>query len=406
MNDAVKKTDPALLKLELFCRGMKVDPACDLSGARPLLRTRGGLGSGLEVVLPGGLYVNVPVEEKFAAASPFTLVREGDGYAIRRDGGAACPVTLPRRPAFYDRKTSSGKTMSRIAVMQGTYLAVYSSRVCEFWKMNPRMNCRFCSVGLNVGVTEETEKGVRDVVETARAARDEERITFVHFNTGFLWGGELDILEPYIMAVKRETGLLVGVQCPPAPDLAKYDRLRKLGVDHVSFCVELHNESRFREICPGKSAHLGRERYMQAIKYCARVFGKGRVSGEIVAGLEPAADSIAAIEEFAEAGAVSTVCVFRPCVGTDLQDREPPSVEEMLPVFRRAYEVCLERGILIGMAPNIKVGIVLLAEEAAGLPGVRSSPRLAVRACAQRFLRLVVRALFRAKLALNAGGKR
>ena len=43
------------------------------AGGRPILRTRAGLGSGLEAVLPGDLWTNVPVVEPFAAESPYTV---------------------------------------------------------------------------------------------------------------------------------------------------------------------------------------------------------------------------------------------------------------------------------------------------------------------------------------------
>ena len=44
------------------------------------------------------------------------------------------------------------------------------------------------------------------------------------FNTGHLEGeAYLDILEPYVVRIKRETGLLVGVQTPPHHDLRRYD---------------------------------------------------------------------------------------------------------------------------------------------------------------------------------------
>ncbi|MDD4894567.1 MAG: hypothetical protein PHW54_04550, partial [Candidatus Omnitrophica bacterium] len=230
------KINPGLLKLDLFCKGIKIDKSCDLyNDSRPILRTRGGLGSGLELVLPEGLYINVPVEEHFVEKTPYILLKTNDGYFIKKNNDAICKVQLPPRPEFYSARTSTGKLMSRIAVMQGTYLAVYPSRICEFWQMSPKMNCKFCSVGLNVGNTEEHEKSVKEVLETVKAARSELKISFVHFNTGYLYGQELDVLGPYIRAVKKETGLLVGVQCPPNPDLSKYNHLKRIGTDHVSF---------------------------------------------------------------------------------------------------------------------------------------------------------------------------
>ena len=59
--------NPALLKLDLYCKGIRVDDSCLVQddGGRPVLRTRAGLGSGLELILPGGLWTNVPVAESF-----------------------------------------------------------------------------------------------------------------------------------------------------------------------------------------------------------------------------------------------------------------------------------------------------------------------------------------------------
>lgn len=357
------QVNPAYLKLDLFCRGMTIDESASVEeDGRPILRTRAGLGSGLEVVIPPDLYTNVPVVEPWARRSPYRLHKEDGRYVIRLEGEFVTEVTLPRRPRFYDRLTSSGKVMSSIGVLQGTYLGIYPGEVCHFWRTRPRSNCHFCSVGLNVGDRDAAEKSVQDVLETVRAAQEEVGITFVHFNTGYYEGDTyLDAVEPFVRAVVQETGLLVGVQCPPHPDLSRYDRLRELGVNNVSFCFELWDPERFREVCPGKARTIGQERYFEAIKYCARLFDT--TNGEIIAGLEPPEKTIEAIDWITEVGAVPTVCVFRPVVGCDYAEVPPPRTEEMVPVFARLYEACMERGLPIGIAPGVKVSIVLLPEE-------------------------------------------
>src|SRR6266568_2087962 len=100
------------LEIELFCRGLRLDASCSVGeDGRRLARTRAGLGSGLELVLPSPhqpIWVNVPVVEKFAASSPFRLVKEESGYAVRDDrGGASYRVEIPEEPAWYSRRTSS-----------------------------------------------------------------------------------------------------------------------------------------------------------------------------------------------------------------------------------------------------------------------------------------------------------
>lgn len=354
--------NPGELKLDLFCRGVKVDPSCDLArDGRPISRTRAGLGSGLEMILPDDLYVNVPVEEHFVRGTPYLLDREDGAYVLKKSGVSLCPVQLPRRPRFYDRRTSSGKLMSQVGVLQGTYLAIYPTEVCHYWLGKTRQNCKFCSTGLNIGTREARKKSVQDVVETVKAARADEGITFVHFNTGFYEGRALDVLEPYVAAVKREIGLLVGVQTPPCPDLKKYDRLADMGVENVSFCFELWDTERFKEVCPGKHGTIGQERYFETIAYCVGKFNT--VNGEIIAGLEHPECSIEAINWMTGLGAVPTVCVFRPLVGTEYERELSPQVEDLRPVFRRLYEACVENNLKIGIAPNIKVSLVLLPEE-------------------------------------------
>jgi hypothetical protein len=65
--------------------------------------------------------------------------------------------------------------------------------------------------------------------------------------------------------------------------------------------------------------------------------------------------------------AVSLKNVFRPLVGTDLADAAPPKTEDMVPIFRRLYEACMERGLPIGCAPDVHVSLVMLPEECRAL---------------------------------------
>lgn len=363
----------ALLKLDLYCRGLQLDETCtvDQDGGRRILRTRAGLGSGLELILPGGLWTNVPVLEPFASASPYRLVRSGGTYTLHYGGDVLVPVSLSPRPAWYDARTSAGTVMTRVGTLQGTYLGVYPARVCDFWVQQPeRVNCGFCSVGLNLGVDEATAKSVSDVLDVVAAAREQSGITYVDFNTGHYEGDTyLDILEPYVRGVKERFGLLVGVQTPPHHDLSRYDALQAMGVNRVSFCFEVYDRARFREICPGKAATYGLDRYLDAILYCARLSERAPASspwvtnGEIIAGLEPPESSMAAIDWMTSVGAIPTVCVFRPLRGTDYEHLPPPDTESLVPVFRHLYEACMHRGLPIGCAPNIKVSLVLLPEE-------------------------------------------
>ena len=271
--------------------------------------------------------------------------------------------------------------MRQVGTLQGTYLGVFPTKVCEFWTAAAKENCRYCSVGLNLGADDAPEKTVEEVVEVVRAARLESAITYVDFNTGHHEDESyLDALEPMITRIKAETGLLVGVQTPPHSDLTRYDRLRDMGVNRVSFCFELYNEDRFKTVCPGKDRYYGLDRYLKTIDYCASLDGKSFLepwvtNGEVIAGLESPESTMAAIDRIVSVGAIPTVCVFRPLAGTAYARLPPPQTEAMVPIFRHLYEACMARNLPIGLAPNIHVSLVMLPEECAWLSTRRNTPR-------------------------------
>jgi len=368
------RKNPGELQIDLFCRGVRIADAQGLADdARPIARTRAGLGSGLEMVLPGDLkdvWLNVPVEEDFAAASPYELRFDAasTGWTVKDERTAEVyPVKLPEEPDWYGATTSSGAVMREIGVLQGTYLGIYVSNSCMYWYGSEPRNCRFCTTGFNVGVNEVATKDVRDVVEAAARAKEESGVTFVHFNTGYQNGRGLKQLAPYVKAVKEEVGALVGVQAVPPRDpkeLWQYDWLRDLGCDHFSFCYEFHHPEWFAKLCPGKEDTVGQGAFFRALEYCQSRMPKGACSGEIIAGVEPLESSIEAIDYITGVGAFPTVCIFRPVVGSDMEHYPSPEYDDMVGVMRHMYVACRKAGIPIGAAPNIEVSLIVNPDDA------------------------------------------
>lgn len=415
------RCNPAYLKLDLYCKGLRIDESCRLDGdAREIIRNRAGLGSGLEVIIGDDMYTNIPVVEWWVQNSPYWLVKPNpeDGHARleknspppssnllpraeryeiwrenrefvyedydnlkpvgrgpwldkldRKNARLVDAVRIPAEPKWYKQRTSSGKLMQRIGCLQGSYLGVYWGPRCQNWGPNGENEfCKFCTEGQNLGTQEEVEKSVEDVVETVLAARKESGITFVHINTGFLdsndyWGLFKDVMR----AVKERTGLLLGLQAPPDADFENYRKFKQLGVNNVSLCFEVIDEELFKEIGPGKARRGGLKRYLDAIDFAANDVGFDTVNGEIIAGLEPIESSKRAIDWIVDHGAIPTVCVFRPVIGAAYGKRKPPRVEDMLPVFQHFYRRVMEKRLPIGIAPNVKVSLIMLPEECRGL---------------------------------------
>lgn len=361
------------LEIDLFCRGLQIPPGLSLQGARGISRTRAGLGSGLELILPTGsklkprIWMNAPVMEPFAQSSPYVLEGEPASAYWIRDSRTDdyYRVQLPQEPVWYQRFTSRDVPMSQIGVLQGTYLGIYVNAVCAFWHAKPALNCKFCTTGRNVGHAELATKSVEDVVETCWAAKEESGITFVHFNGGYQGRHGLKEIEPYITAVKQEVGLLVGVQLTPDSDLSEYNRLVDLGVDHLSFCLELLDPEWFAKICPGKAKTLGQALFLEAMEHAAKLLPRGAVSGEIIAGIEPIENTIGGIERIVSAGAFPTVCIFRPTVGSEMAGWPSPGYDDMRRVMLAMYESCRRHRMPIGIAPNIEVSLVVTPDDAA-----------------------------------------
>jgi len=358
--------NPCELQIDLFCQGIAVDASCDRAAdARGVSRTRAGLGSGLELVIEGPrpIWVNAPLEEQFVAQTPFRLRKEG-GYEIldRRDGSVYA-VRLPGEPPWYSRATSTGVRMEAIGILQGTYLGIYVGPICRFW--NDNQECRFCASGISVDP--DIPRTVRNVVEVARAAKEESGVTFVHLNTGYQRGNAYRLMAPFVEALKKEVGVLVGVQTSPEGTDEELDRLLELGVDHFSFCFEYFNKECFQRFCPGKHEALGQDRFFRALEYCQARLPKGACSGEIIAGNEPLESTLEAIDYITGIGAFPTVCIFRPLEGSDMERWPPPDFSDMRRVMKHMWERCRDRGVPIGLAPNVCVSLVVQPNDASYL---------------------------------------
>jgi hypothetical protein len=361
---------------------MRIDDSCKVEeDARRISRTRAGLGSGLEIVIPAprkDIWMNVPVVEPFAATSPFLLVKNGGGYAVADTRtGDHYAVTIPPEPTWYSWKTKSGTEMSRIGVLQGTYLGIYVSNSCLYWNLPSSPACAFCTTGRNVGEAEESRKKVADVLEVAKAARDHSGSIFTHLNTGYHFEDDdkleklhgLRQCEPFVKAIRAEVGGFIGVQAVPVPKrkYQEYDDLIAAGTDHFSFCYEFEDPEVFANLCPGKAQTVGQQAFFDAMEYTAKKLGPGKVSGEIIAGPEPIDATKRAIDRIVNAGAFPTVCIFRPTLGSAMEHVPPPKPDEMKDVFAYLWRAVTRAGLPVGILPGIQVSLVVQPEEAADL---------------------------------------
>ena len=326
------------LKLELALRGVRMAPGT------PTVHT-----DVVDLVLPGDLWVSVPI----VATSPIELSADGDRASLALGPATSSVVArVVRPPRFVERRTSRGTPMGRIASVRGRHLVVHPATACG---MSVRgAPCRFCVEGARTPADREAVP-VADVVETVRAAFDEGLGDSVYFNTGFFDGedGGIAFLAPYVEAVRRHFDTLVATQVHPPRTDRWIDRTYAMGVDAVSYNLEIFDPEALKRACIGRVRYIGRERYLEALAYAARVFPRGTVWSDLVIGTEPLASTVAGIDALAAMGTVPVVSL----AGATTAALDPAAVE---PVLASLYRTAKQHGLAMGWVRDLATGIAPL----------------------------------------------
>ena len=340
-------THPAHLKLELAVRGARLDPSLRLARNGEPLRS-------LDLVLPDDVWVDVPVDERQTAGSPFLLLADGRRhFLVRHDPGgvetARVQVRTVPRPRFYDRRTSRGTPMWRVGTVAGTHLLVTPTTACGFSVRGAP--CRFCVEGARVPGD---AVPVADVVEVVRAAFDEGACESVYFNTAHFDSddGGVAFLSPYVEAVHRHFDTLIAMQVHPPRADRWIDQTYAMGVDALSYHLEIFDPDVLSRHCIGRVRYIGRERYLEALAHAAAVFPSGTVWTDLVLGLEPAASTVAGIDALVAMGVVPVAAIVR---GEPL-----PDGAEMAHVLAHLYRAVKQRGINMGWVRDLGLGIAPL----------------------------------------------
>jgi hypothetical protein len=372
---------PAHLKLELALHGLRLDDSVRREG--PLSRgptaRDGGLRT-IDLILPGKLLVRVSTEARVTAGSPFSLVAEGARFCLVRDGGERIAVGVTPPPTFYARRTASGMPMGNVATVHGTHLVVSPAGSCGFSVRGAP--CRFCVEGAR-GLEPERAASVSDVVEVVRAAFGEGTADLVYFNSAVFDSedGGIDFLRPYVEAVRSHFDTFVAAQIHPPSTTRWVDRAYAMGVDAISYNLELWDADILSRHCVGRARYIGRERYLEALAHAAQIFPAGTVWTELVGDLEPAESTMAGIDALADMGVMPVISVAH--VG---------AAEALVPVLAHLYRAVRRRHLDMRWMRDFTLGITPLearhfsGDEAWLAVGVQRLSRLRLGALASRSL--------------------
>ncbi len=328
----------ALLKIELLCKGVRTSEDFDKG-------RRGGAGpsGGRCFILPDGSYVDVPLQGKFVRTSPFSLVKSEGKWLILRDDEVLVEVKLVPRPKFYDKRTSDGVLMRKVAILHGVDClasTVYSR--CVYWSLGKR--CKFCAIEAQGERPLELKKPeqLSEVVEEAVKEGVAKHVTLTIGTPPGPDKGAI-ILANATKRIKSRVNIPVHVQLEPPDDGRFLGGLYDAGVDTVGIHVESFDEIVLSEICPMK-ADL--RKYLKAWKEAVELFGEGQVSSFLIAGLgEDDLSILRGAEEMARIGVIPYLLPLRPLEGSALEDAVPPPPEKMIRLYEAVCDILHKYGL-------------------------------------------------------------
>lgn len=307
--------DPLSLKTKLLCEGASLPPE-GLPGGR-----RVGAGpAGLTIIIEG-MVVNLPLLNE--QRSPNKIRVNADGGLQLTISEEDFNISLIEEPSFYQRRTSSGVPMKKVALRHG--LDCLATTVFQRCILKDKgQGCSFCAIEgtLKSGATI-LRKKPEDLRETAEESL-KDGISHMVITSGVpnLRDYGFEMMKETIPYLKERINIPISVQVMPLgkDELVslKYD-----GADTLGIHMESLDRAVLKDVCPGKHSLD----HMSSLKDAVEVFGEGQVSTFIIAGLgEDPHITKNGLDDLIHRGVVPFLVPFRPLPGTRLEDHpSPPS---------------------------------------------------------------------------------
>lgn len=334
-------SNPGLLKLELMRLGVRTEGS---PTALPTQQDAFGHGRDIDLILPESTWVTAPIAASITQESPFLLIQDGEKGELHWQGkeGEAPPLRVECAPPtpFLNATSPSGIPLLSFGSMHGNFLALSPIGECRY--LGTEEQCRFCSLSQS---NVPPRIPVEDVIYAIEVAKEARKVEMVFLNVGDLPGDDRGIraLEPYIRAIKKSFDVLVAVDALPPANNAWIDRTYAMGVDSISYNLEVYDGAAFAALCPGLDKHIGRARFLDALAYAATVFPPGAVICHLIVGSEPLESTLAGVEALVERRVVPVLPVFRPFKGIDLRvdtsKVNVPGTRELSALYGTLYQL-------------------------------------------------------------------
>lgn len=373
-------------KIDTALRGVKLTDKA-LEKARQenaLFDASGDLGEkGPKQVLGGVLFRDgtwVTGLEQYALSTPPKFLRKGHPYTIDVvdnklwlfDGNdPAEEVFFTPIPQYWGKRTSRGTPMLKL-VTCGPHdcLNITIFGYCHFWK--EKLPCKYCSL-VQCFLMDDvlSPESLDDIQETVtEALKEEGRWTSIRLVAGSDPRGNSPYekeVDEYIRVLKilQKTFGNEKVYARLVASAIPEDQLRRLaeaGATAYEPHIEVWDKKLFQWVCPGKEKFFGRQYWIDSAIAAVKVFGRGNVCSQLVAGSELAQpngfksldeavkSSLEGVEFFAKHGVTTSfipLYVAQGCVFYKLEQTPAPleyyvALTKGMSDIRRKYRLAVD----------------------------------------------------------------
>ncbi|MCX7877473.1 MAG: radical SAM protein [Ignavibacteria bacterium] len=294
-----------------------------------------------DMLLPYDMYVDV----RYNPNSRFKVSLSGNSIILLKNGLEVCEVRWPKRPDFYDRKTSSGELMKKVASVRGDCgLRICFDNACNYFSKNEQ--CKFCNIVPSRQRNRKhvvTVKETQDIYEVVKEAIiDNEICPHLAMTAGAAADDGLGNLPQILEGLKplqKEKYFPVVTAITATRNHEETEYLCSSGISSVAFNIEIWDKELFSEICPGKQRRIGRERWIQSLFEARDLLKPARALSSFVVGLEPAESLLEGIEFLSSNGIFPIMSPFIPMVGTEYEGKPSPDADWIWDVHEKATDI-------------------------------------------------------------------
>jgi hypothetical protein len=324
------------IKAGLLCYGINVDKEIgkELLKVRPYFYDKGFVHAVNANI--AGSNVCVSVAEMFSGVSPYHLKSKNNVFYVEDEEGDSVPIAL------FDDLPKTGTVIDSLARPHSNHvISLWPSLVCCYDK--PGLKCKFCSIKPTDSQTVVPVQDVIDGLKALFAITDKYSIN--------LGGGSYlnpDNMTKYlteiILGVRTFTSTPISVEMAPPSDKQLIKQLKEAGASSVIMNLEVANPVLRKEICPGKSS-ISYEHYYECYKYGVEVFGRGKISCVLIAGIQPKEDIVNECEKLTDIGVIPTIIPFKAMDDCEFRNKPNCSPEELLWISSRVGVILRNKGL-------------------------------------------------------------